>query len=206
MTIIEKKIPRQFPDQESFEFTIKARETLYLTSNVSFLLTFGMTILLAASLKTMWNMIHFMQIIAYMRLLINWPANARMILQSMHYATTLENLINEAYETLFAQFGLKDKYDETEEQRILEENDINYENVYMSIGIFGIVLTFLLVISLFYVLVKFISRRLKCCRSLKNYLQSKLFYNVWIRYMLESNLKMTHNFIFYLSISGGFQD
>ena len=124
----------------------------------------------------------------------------------MHYATTLENLINEAYQILFAKFGLKDKYEETEEQRLLEENDINYENVYMSIGIFGIVLTFLLVVTLLYVFVKFVSRRMKCCTKLKNYLQSKLFYNVWIRYMLESNLKMTHNFIFYLAISGGFYD
>ena len=80
MTIIEKKIPRQFPDSESFQFTVKARETLYLTANASFLLSFGFTILLAASMKTMWNMIHFIQVIAYMRLLINWPANARMIL------------------------------------------------------------------------------------------------------------------------------
>ena len=101
---------------------------------------------------------------------------------------------------------MKDKYEETEEQRLLEENDISYENVYMSIGIFGIALTVLLVFLLVYYFVKFVSKRCKCCISLKNYLESKLFYNVWIRYMLESFLKMTHNFIFYLAISGSFHD
>ena len=37
-------------------------------------------------------------------------------------------------------------------------------------------------------------------------IKAKLFYSVWIRYMIESNLKVTHNCIFMLYISGTFSD
>ncbi len=47
--------------------------------------------------------------------------------------------------------------------------------------------------------------RIKCCNVVRRILKQKLFYNVWIRYMIESNLKMTHNCVFYLYISGNFE-
>ena len=41
----------------------------------------------------MWNLMHVMQVIAYLRLAVNWPANTSMMQQSIHNALTLENLI-----------------------------------------------------------------------------------------------------------------
>mmetsp|Transcript_44219 Transcript_44219/g.58692 ORF Transcript_44219/g.58692 Transcript_44219/m.58692 type:complete len:196 (+) Transcript_44219:538-1125(+) len=46
-----------------------------------------------------------------------------------------------------------------------------------------------------------LSLRVRCCNTVRNLLEAKLFYSVWIRYMIESNLKITHNCIFYLAIS-----
>ena len=46
--------------------------------------------------------------------------------------------------------------------------------------------------------------KIKLCATLLYIMKTKLFYNVWVRYMIESNLKMTHNCIFFLYISGGF--
>ena len=40
---------------------------------------------------------HVMQVLAYLRLLVEWPANANMLLQSMYNAITLENVINDLY-------------------------------------------------------------------------------------------------------------
>ena len=45
----------------------------------------------------MWNLMHVMQVMAYLRLLVDWPANSAMMLQSMHNAITLENIINDVY-------------------------------------------------------------------------------------------------------------
>ena len=45
---------------------------------------------------------HVMQVMAYLRLLVaNQPANSKIILQSMHNAITLENVINDFYEWSF---------------------------------------------------------------------------------------------------------
>ena len=47
---------------------------------------------------------HVMQVIAYLRLLVQWPANTNMMLQSMHNALTLENIINNLYDKFFDAF------------------------------------------------------------------------------------------------------
>ena len=57
---------------------------------------------------------------------------------------------------------------------------------------------------LVYFLLRCLSPRIRLCGTLLWLLKRKLFYNAWVRYMIESNLKMTHNCIFYLYISGSF--
>ena len=63
-----------------------------------------MTICLAVSLKAMWNLMHVMQVMAYLRLLVEMPANSNIILLSMHNAITLENIINSFYDSIFSDF------------------------------------------------------------------------------------------------------
>ena len=87
-----------------------------MASNTAFLSQFGVTICLAVSFKAMWNLMHVMQVIAYLRLLVNWPANTSMMLQSMHNALTLENLINDLYDNFFDAF---DGENDEETERLL---------------------------------------------------------------------------------------
>ena len=82
----------------------------------------------------------------------------------------------------------------------------------MSLGIFGIFLVLLLSIMLFYIILNLLALRFTCCEKMRLYLRAKLFYSVWIRYMIEAYLKMTHSCVFYLSIwvataaTSGFDD
>lgn len=39
----------------------------------------------------------------------------------------------------------------------------------------------------------------------KAYFRKKLFFNSWIRLMIQSNLKITHNSIFFLALTGSFE-
>lgn len=75
----------------------------------------------------------------------------------------------------------------------------------VSLGIFALFLGLLLFALLFYLLLKLLAVRVQCCNTVRNILQAKLFYSVWIRYMIESNLKITHNCIFFLVIGGSFE-
>ena len=52
----------------------------------------------------MWNLMHVMQVMAYLRLLVEMPANSNIILLSMHNAITLENIINSFYDSIFSDF------------------------------------------------------------------------------------------------------
>ena len=62
----------------------------------------------------------------------------------------------------------------------------------------------LILLLILYFILKLLSIRFQCVKNLVKSLKKWLFYSVWIRYLIESNLKMTHNCIFYLYISGSF--
>ena len=62
----------------------------------------------------------------------------------------------------------------------------------------------LLAALLFWFILKLMKVRAGCCNTVRNFLKTKLFYSVWIRYMIESNLKITHNCIFFLAMGASF--
>ena len=140
---------------------------------------------------------------AYLRLLTVWPANANMMLHSMHNAITLDNVTNSLYNSFFRNF-VNDFNNEDDEQARLEENDIMHKNLGLSLGIFFIFLSLLILAVFLYFITEIMADRVKFCKKVRNILKAKLFYNAWIRYMIESNLKMTHNCIFFLYVSGSF--
>ena len=45
---------------------------------------------MAASLKAMWNLNHVMQVVAYLRIISNNPANLALIFDSVYNAVTLK--------------------------------------------------------------------------------------------------------------------
>ena len=103
-TKIEKSAPKQFPSLKSFESVVVAANTVQVAANTAFLSQFGVTICLAVSLKAMWNLMNVMQVMAYLRLVVDWPANSHMILDSMHNAITLENILKEVKDSYFTDF------------------------------------------------------------------------------------------------------
>ena len=103
-TMLKHKIPRQFPSEASYAVAVAAGSTVQVAANTAFLGQFGVTICLAVSLKAMWNLMHVMQVMAYLRLAVEQPANSNMMLQSMHNAITLENIINSFYDTFLDDF------------------------------------------------------------------------------------------------------
>lgn len=119
----------------------------------------------------------------------------------MHNAITLENIINSIYDKFIDGF---DESEDSEEQELLRASDIPYKNMYLSLGIFGIFFAVLIFGVMVYWGLKLLAGRFKFCNTVLTTLGRKLFYSVWIRYMIESNLKTTHNCIFFLYISGGF--
>jgi len=46
----------------------------------------------------MWNLMHVMQVIVFTLYVVEWPANAELLIEAMKEAITLENLLNSFYE------------------------------------------------------------------------------------------------------------
>ena len=57
----------------------------------------------------MWNLMHVMQLLAYLRLIIVMPANSQIMLLSVHNAVTLENVLKELYESILPDYFQKDE-------------------------------------------------------------------------------------------------
>ena len=103
---------------------------------------------------------------AYLRLLVDWPANANMMLLSMHNAITLENIINGLYDNFWNDLSEEFGDDNDEEYALLEKNDIPYKNIGLSMGIFGILMGALILALIFYIILKLLSMRFRCVKTI----------------------------------------
>ena len=70
---------------------------------------------------------------------------------------------------------------------------------------FGIFLVGLVIAVFFYLILKLLAKCIPRLGKVKISFNDKLFYNGWIRYLIEANLKTTHTCTFYLYITMGTQ-
>lgn len=72
------------------------------------------------------------------------------------------------------------------------------DNFFLSLGVFAVALIVLILMLAIYCFLKRSKSRNQHIAKLKELLYVKLFYQSWLRYLVESNLKITHQSIFYL--------
>ena len=102
-----------------------ASSTVQYIANVSFLGSLGLTIFLAVSLQAMWNLMHVMQIMAFLRQVVSLPANSNMMLDSVHEAITLENFNKELYNTYLPEIGITMFMEEENEEQSNEDDTLD---------------------------------------------------------------------------------
>ena len=150
----------------------------------------------------MWSILNVMQVVAYTRLYSNWPANIMTIMDNVQLAITMDIF----YDSLI-NFG-KDQY-EIAADKILNENlsknGVSDPNLYKNLSILVFIFVSLVFLLLIYFLCKLIYTKCPKVRVLKDILKKKLFYSAWIRFLIEGNIKLTHNTVVYLVILGSFE-
>ena len=108
-------------------------------------------------MKAMWNLMNVMQVLAYIRFLSNWPANIKMILYAVHNAITLEPFVQFMFEYSKSKFdNANDKLSNEELQKV----GIEDPNTFRSLGIFALVFMTILILILFYFLLRALHKRL----------------------------------------------
>ena len=89
----------------------------------------------------------------------------------------------------------------TETEVRLKEKNLYVDKHALSLGVFGIFLVGLVLAVILYVLLLPLTVCFPRILQFELAFNDRLFYNAWIRYLIESNLTTTHNCIFYLFIT-----
>ena len=146
-------------------------------------------------LGMMWNLLNIMQVVAYLRLFANWTSNVKRPLDYIWEAITMTKTTAE----LTSMF--KSKYEKVQENissKSAQLAGIENASLFKSLGIFGIAFFALCILVVVYLVIKRFGGKSKFMINLQFKLKSMLFYNAFIRYMIKSNLILTHNNLYFL--------
>ena len=128
------------------------------------------------------------------------PANLDLILEAINNAVTLEPVKGRAYE--WSKHTFKTTY-ETQNEELISVG-IKNTNLFWSFGLYAFIFILLFIALVLYYLLKYIVTKYPILKKVERYYRKKLFYSSAIRYMIQSNLKITHNSVFFLAIMGSF--
>ena len=95
----------------------------------------------------------------------------------------------------------KSKYQKVQENissKSAQLAGIENASLFKSLGIFGIAFVALCILVVVYLVIKRFGGKSKLVINLQNKLKSLLFYNAFIRYLIKSNLILTHNNFYFL--------
>ena len=120
--------------------------------------------------------------------LLEWPPNAQLLIDTVEESTELSQVTKDIYALILPQ-SLYDFIYENEEEEIKGVK----KNIILSLGVFALVLIFLtLLLILYCILNSFNKRGRRCCMSLHQVLRKNLFYDSFIRWMIEANFGMAY--------------
>lgn len=140
-----------------------------------------LTLIIAVSLRAMWNLMNVVQVVVFTRHFCNWPSNVQQLLDKLHDAMKLREL-NEflldrgmsAYEKAKVEFVSPE----------LLEYGIDGATPLRSLGIFLIALVIIILLCFVFFLLKTLSVRLNLLKPAVALMKKNLFYKVWIRYLI----------------------
>ena len=133
-----------------------------------------------------------MQILIFFINVLSWPANTEYVLLSIEEAVNLRELTEQVYQLVLPPEFLDGKD--------WNSPDGPSTSLILSIAIFGVVLLGLVILFILYCLLKSIAEKVRgLCAKILLAIQASLFYNAWLRYMLEGTLDLSYQTIFFLN-------
>ena len=145
-------------------------------------------IVLAASLKSLWNFLNVIQVLVYLRYFATWSGTMNFIFDQMNNAVTLKPITDPILE--LGQFKFA-KVNDTVTDEGLKNFGIEDNNVLKNLGLFGLVMAVMLLGILACAILRMMSKSgNKHIQMVMEKIERKLFYNGLYRYLIISNLKL----------------
>jgi len=148
------------------------------------------TLLLAASLKSMWNLLNVAQVIAYLRLITLWPANGLVALEFIEDGITLRKITKPMMEFGTSSFS---DLNTTLDDVALQKQGIENPSLVKSLGIFFFAIIVIALLILAIALMRRLKKKYELVQKAIDLINKKLYYNGFLRYMVTGNLKLTHS-------------
>ena len=105
----------------------------------------------ALSLKSMWNLMNVIQVLAYLRFFTSWPALMMEVLTHLDNAITLKPVTDPIFEYGLTQF---EKANATLSDEFMKNTGVQDSKMTQSLGIFALIFLLLLVLLGIYFLTK----------------------------------------------------
>ena len=163
------------------------KEGIENTANTVVVAQIVITLILALSLKSMWNLMNVIQVLSYVRFFSGWPALMLEVFKYMDNAITLKPVSDPIFDYGQTQF---EKANATLTNEGMKDMGVQDSSLFKSLGVFFVVLFGLVLLVVIYLLVKAAKTKTGIVHKIRLKLEKKLFYSSFLRYMIVSNLKL----------------
>ena len=165
-TTITRVLPKMLPGEEFGAIMDTTKGSVESVGQTLVATQILVTLFIAVSLKSLWNLMTVAQVLAYMRFYTAWPAFMMLILEYADNAITLKPISDYVYDYGKTQYQ---KANETLSDESLRSVGVVDSDLGKQLGIFSLILLGLLVAVGFYFLIKLLGG-LGCCGALKRLL------------------------------------
>ena len=97
-TKIEQTLPKMLPGKAAVQVLETTKQSIESATNTVVVAQIIITLLLALSLKSMWNLMNVIQVLAYVRFFSGWPAIILEVFKYMDNAITLKPVSDPIFE------------------------------------------------------------------------------------------------------------
>ena len=165
------------------------KEGIENTANTVVVAQIAITVILALSLKSMWNLMNVIQVLSYVRFFSGWPALMLEVFKYMDNAITLKPVSDPIFEYGQTQF---EKANATLTNEGMKDMGVQDSSLFKSLGLFLVILLGLLLLVVIYFAIKALKTKSGIAYKVKLKLEKKLFFSSFLRYMIVSNLKLNY--------------
>ena len=89
-TQIRKVLPKQLPDETTAQVLDAAGESFKGATTTALVVQIAITLVVSASLKSMWNLMNVIQVLCYLRFFALWSGQVDLVMKYMDDAITLK--------------------------------------------------------------------------------------------------------------------
>ena len=146
-TNIEQPLPKMFPDEDFAEAMETTETAVSNAANTFVIVQLILTVALALSLKSMWNLMNVVQVLAYVRFFTGWPAQMLGIFEYMDNAITLKPVTNLVFDYGKNQF---EKANATLTDEGMQGMGVQDSNMWKGLGFFAFAILAILLLVIIY--------------------------------------------------------